>query len=291
MTDLENKDIQMDTSDEEISPESKETKEKGECEEIKKDTTKESNRKEPDSPKEKKTKNQNTVEESSKSNVSDSTSEREQDVLVKDNTIDQKHFTEKCEGDTKTPNQSEDINVNKTEKNTDETTNKLEVSKNDKDEVAKINRKASDSSVIKGKLDVLLKKHDDELVKRHSSESEDENKDKQDQKENDGSKEKVNKSKSGHLLKPLKGPAKHTGILQKKKSNPFWSWKRYRFVLEGKLLSFYDPGQQDEDQQLKSLEGTIDLTTVLSVKSKKPGLLKNNFPFTLARKSQGPIIL
>ncbi|XP_068217122.1 nucleolar protein dao-5-like isoform X2 [Palaemon carinicauda] len=76
---------------------------------------------------------------------------------------------------------------------------------------------------------------------------------------------------------------KHQGTLMKKGSSPFSLWKKYYFVLDGKLLMYY---RSDSDYKgLAGAKGSLDLTPLEDVKIKKPGKTKAPFPFGLYMKN------
>ncbi|XP_071546401.1 LOW QUALITY PROTEIN: uncharacterized protein [Panulirus ornatus] len=76
---------------------------------------------------------------------------------------------------------------------------------------------------------------------------------------------------------------KHQGFLMLKKKGPFSSWKRYFFMLDGHLLTYYR--SQQEYGQLSVLKGSLDLAMLEEVRVKKPGLMKTHFPFRLTRRN------
>ncbi|KAK3854613.1 hypothetical protein Pcinc_038917 [Petrolisthes cinctipes] len=77
---------------------------------------------------------------------------------------------------------------------------------------------------------------------------------------------------------------KAQGILYiKKGERPFVWWKRYFFVLDGKLLMYYRPEQ--DSQSLSVVKGSLDLAMMEQVTVKRPGIMRSNFPFKLTRRN------
>ncbi|KAK4295681.1 hypothetical protein Pmani_031781 [Petrolisthes manimaculis] len=77
---------------------------------------------------------------------------------------------------------------------------------------------------------------------------------------------------------------KAQGILYiKKGERPFMWWKRYFFVLDGKLLMYYRPEQ--DSQSLSVVKGSLDLAMMEQVNIKRPGIMRSNFPFKLTRRN------
>ncbi|KAK7084759.1 hypothetical protein SK128_001908 [Halocaridina rubra] len=65
---------------------------------------------------------------------------------------------------------------------------------------------------------------------------------------------------------------------------PFSSWKKYYFVLEGKLLTYYQ--SENDYKGLQGAKGSLDLAELQDVEVKKQGKAKLRFPFSVSRQDK-----